>query len=64
MKMTAKKEKTNKTIIRVISTIGTIAGGFMFGLGIVKREPGLIICGTVIGLANMRFMGTTFEAFD
>lgn len=52
---------TNKVVIRVISVIGTIAGGFMFGLGLIKREPGLMICGGIIGLANMRFMGTTFE---
>ena len=53
---------TGKAVIRVISVIGTIAGGVMFGMGIMKREPGLMICGCVIGLANMRFMGTTFEA--
>ncbi len=53
---------TGKAVIRVISVIGTIAGAFMFGLGIMKREPGLMICGGVIGLANMRFFGTTFEA--
>lgn len=64
MKMTAKKDQTNKTVIRVISSIGTVAGAFMFVAGIVKREPGLMVCGTIIGLANMRFMGTTFEAFD
>lgn len=52
---------TSKVVIRVVSVIGSIAGGFMFGLGIMKREPGLMICGCVIGLANMRFLGTTFE---
>ena len=53
---------TGKKVIRVVSVIGTIAGAVMFGFGLAKREPGLMICGGVIGLANLRFFGTTFEA--
>ena len=52
---------TGKTVTRVISVIGTISGGVMFGLGFIKREPGLMICGGIISLANVRFFGTTLE---
>ena len=61
MKRTADTEKMNKNVIRVITVLGTIGGGFMFGYGIVNKQPGLIVCGTTIGIASMRFLGTTFD---
>lgn len=53
---------TGRSVIRAISAIGAIGGAIMFVMGIMEGQIGIIVCSGIIGLASMRFLGTTFEA--